>query len=306
MELGLGTAQFGFDYGVSNSEGKVPFERVRRLLEKACENGVRVLDTASTYGDSETVLGRATGGKRPFRIVTKVPPVKREEIRNEDLKHIRKTVEGSIERLRVEQLAGLLMHWPDDLLSPGGEGIYELMQTLKARGTAEKIGVSVHGVCGPIGEEIDRLFGRYDFDMIQLPLNVLDQELIHDGHIAALKKRNVEIHVRSVFLQGLLLMPVEDIDPYFAPLVPVLRNYRRFLDEHGLSPVEAALGFVRDFAAPDVVLVGVTNEEQLMTNIRALGVKPLGHLDFGGFAVGDRNMVNPNFWRLEEKPRLRN
>ena len=296
MELGLGTAQFGFDYGISNEDGKVPAGKVRTLLEIAYTNGIRVLDTAAAYGDSEQALGQAMPEDCSFRVVTKLPPVKKDCISEEDVSCLRETFFDSLKKLRINNAAGLILHRPRELILSGGEKIYSLLQSLKEERLIEKIGISVYD-----GEEIDRLFSYYDFDLIQLPLNVLDQRLVKSGHIEKLKKRGVEIHARSVFLQGLLLMPLEQIDPYFNPIITVLKKYRAFLDEHGLSPVEGALGFLRRLDGPDVLLVGVTNEKQLRDNIAAFKSAEALNQDYSRFAVEEKEMVNPQLWELRQK-----
>ena len=296
MELGLGTAQFGFDYGISNVDGKVPAGKVRTLLEIAHNNGIRVLDTAAAYGDSEQALGQAMPGDKFFRVVTKLPPMKKDIIGEEDVRCLRETFFESLKKLRINNAAGLILHRPRDLFITGGDSIYSLLKSLKRDRYVEKIGISVYN-----GEEIDHLVKYYDFDLIQLPLNVLDQRLVKSGHIDKLKKGGVEIHVRSVFLQGLLLMPLDQIDPYFNPIITVLKKYRAFLDEHGLSPVEGALGFLRGLDGPDVLLVGVTNEKQLRDNIEAFKSAEALNQDYSRFAVEEKEMVNPQLWKIRHK-----
>lgn len=293
MELGLGTVQFGLDYGLSNEEGKVPAREVCSILKIAHENGIRVLDTAAKYGESESVLSRAMFPGNSFKVFTKLYPLKKDTIGIEDVALLKKKFGESLRKLKLDCLAGLLVHYPGDLLVSGGDVIYDYMLSLKERGYVEKIGVSVY-----TGEEIDRLFHHYNFDMVQLPMNVFDQRLIHSGHISKLKVKNVEIHVRSAFLQGLLLMPIGIINPYFVPIMPMLKKYRAYLDNNNVSPVEGALGFLRAQPELDVILTGVTNENQLRANIEAFNVRLPSSLDFSQFAVECEDMINPVLWKL--------
>ena len=293
MELGLGAAQFGFDYGVLNEEGKVSAGNVRTLLKIAYENDIRVIDTAATYGDSETVLGQSIPQGFSFRIMTKLPPMKKDSICEKDSALINENFYGSLKKLRMERISGLFLHCPNDLFLPGGDIIYTTLLSFKDRGLVEKIGVSVYN-----GDEIDHLFHHYDFDLIQLPLNVLDQRLVKSGHIARLKAKDVEIHARSVFLQGILLIPLDKINPFFNPILSVLTKYRDFLEEYRLSPVEGALSYLRTVEELDIVLVGVTNEKQLRENINAFKLKLPDSLDFSEFVIENIKMLNPYHWKL--------
>ena len=294
MQLGLGTVQFGLHYGISNKTGMVSLPAVKSILEIAYKNGIRILDTASAYGESEQALGRAISGGKSFRIITKLPGLKKEVITSEDIKFLLKTFEESMERLCVDTLEGLLLHAPGDLFIEGGESLFDLLSSLKERGLVNKIGASVY-----TGEEIDRLLSRHEFDIIQLPLNVLDQRLVKSGHLTKLKERKIEIHARSVFLQGLLVMPPEEIHPYFKSISAHLHTYRNFLNEHDLSATEGALSFLHGIDSPDVVLIGVENEKQLHDNINAFArASQYKNLDFSCFAVDDGAMVNPQFWKL--------
>ena len=76
MKLGLGTVQFGMNYGMSNLRGRTPPAEVDHILRLAADNGVQVLDTAAVYGDSEVVLGKLLAPDHDFRIVTKIPGFK--------------------------------------------------------------------------------------------------------------------------------------------------------------------------------------------------------------------------------------
>lgn len=297
MELGLGTAQFGFDYGLSNTSGKVPFEKVRAILDSALENGIRVIDTAFDYQDSERVLGETLPGNHDFRIITKLPALKKKFVTNQDTASSEKAFRISLKHLKAERIEGLLMHYPGDLLVPGGEKLYSLMRSLKAAGVVGKIGISVYD-----GSEIDRLFHYYDFDLVQLPLNVFDQRLIQSGHVGKLNKRGIEVHVRSAFLQGLLLMPLGDIDRYFSPILPLIKRYLSFLNINGLTACEGALGFLRRQEGIDVILTGVTGERELKENCEALCMKLPLSVDYSGFSVTREDMIDPRLWKMYDSP----
>ena len=288
MKIGLGTVQFGLDYGISNPGGKTAEEEVARIFEYAAAHDITVVDTAALYGNSEEVVGRATRGRNGFRLVTKTPFFTGE---TEGGKELERAFGNSLCRLQQSSLYGLLVHRVEDLFAPGGPQLYAAMAQLKDRGLVTKIGVSVY-----TGAQIDAVLERYPIDLIQLPINILDQRLLLSGHLRSLRKAEVEVHARSVFLQGLLLMPPESLSPYFEPIRGLLAHYRDVLHHRGLSPLEAAVGFVASLDEIDTVVCGVNTLAQFR---EICEVKGTGMSDqWREFAVSDEKMVNPSLWRL--------
>lgn len=293
MKLGIGTVQFGMDYGISNSRSKTPPAEVDRILRLAADSGIQVLDTAALYGDSEVILGGLLPSSHDFRIVTKTPDFRTATINAADAMHLRDTFRRSLENLRQSSVYGLLAHHADDLLVLGGRLVLEAMQRLRDEGLVGKIGVSVYS-----GQQIDRLLALYTPDIVQLPLNLFDQRLLESGHLEELKRRGVEIHARSVFLQGLLLIEPDQVPPYFSPIRDTLERYARFLEAHKLSRLQAALAFATRQRDVDVALVGVTSVAELRDILSALDAMAGTDLDMSTLKVADERMVNPSLWKL--------
>ena len=290
MKLGLGTAQFGLDYGVSNHEGQTSAEEVGRILAVAGKNGIRVIDTAALYGNSEEVVGRALPGDHPFKLVTKTVRINSDQITPDDALLLEQTFERSLGKLRCSRVYGLMIHNADDLLARDGYRLFDSLLRLKSARLVQKIGVSVYAA-----RQVDEILARFPIDIIQLPLNVFDQRLLCSGHLAKLKSAGVEIHVRSAFLQGLLLMPPETIPEAFASVKPHLIKYHAYLLEQNITPVQAALGFVSSLQEIDAVICGVNNHQQLEELIQASEF--LMDVDFSPFAFGDETILDPSQWR---------
>jgi len=293
MKLGLGTVQFGMNYGMSNLRGRTPPAEVDHILRLAADNGVQVLDTAAVYGDSEVVLGQLLAPDHDFRIVTKTPSFKTSTIHAADAIHLRETFHRSLENLRQGNVYGLLVHHADDLLVPGGERIFAEMQRLLEEGLVRKIGVSVYS-----GQQIDSILEVYTPDIVQLPLNLFDQRLLESGHLEKLKRRGVEVHARSVFLQGLLLVEPDRVPPHFRPISDELERYSRFLEENKLTRLQATLAFAAKQRDVDVILVGVTSVVELRDILSALDAISGIDLDMSALKVTDERMVNPSLWKL--------
>lgn len=287
--LGLGTVQFGLDYGIANTEGQVGTEEVAAILDFAGKAGLKVLDTAAAYGSSELVLGEQLPAASSFRIVTKTIPVRHPNITGEDAQKVAETFQASLRRLRRPAVDTVLVHHADDLLAPGGETLYAQLMEWKQQGLIARAGVSVYD-----RPQIDRLFERYRFDAVQLPVSVYDQRLIANGTLAMLHAAGVEIHVRSVFLQGVLLMQTHDLPAHFSAMAGHHQRYLEMLKAANVSPLAAALGFVARLAEVGVVLIGVNSLRHLQECIAAFD--QFVALDCAEFAIGDAQLIDPRCW----------
>lgn len=286
--LGLGTVQFGLEYGISNKTGKINANSVEHLLDQSSKLEIEVLDTAFLYGDSERVLGGQD--LAPFRVVTKTPHFNVSHIAEEHANELTSSFYTSLKRLNIPNAYGLLMHNANDLLVSGGGNLFQAMQTLKSIGLVKRIGASVYD-----GKQVDSLLKRYDLDLVQVPMNVLDQRLINGGQMSRLKEKDIEVHVRSVFLQGLLLMDLKEVPRYFQPILPLLNSWHTAAKEQGFTLLQAALSFVRDTVGVDVVLIGVENMQQLNDCANAFLIDK--RFDATELGCEDPRFVNPALWK---------
>jgi len=285
--LALGTAQFGLAYGVTNTSGKVPLAEVKRVLHKARQAGITTIDTAAAYGDAETVLGQSQG-LAGFDLISKIPGLSGTEITADDAANVAASLTRSLERLGTDRLDGLLLHDPRDLLKPGADRLWHALEHVKQAGLVKRIGFSAYDA-----DEMAELSRRYPADLVQLPMNALDQRLIRAGTLDVLRERNIAIHVRSAFLQGLLLSDAPP--PHLAGLAPFLEHWNVFCRDHGLSKQAAALAFLLRDARIERVVVGVENETQLGALIAAACVVPVD-LDWSSLACNDAALVDPRQW----------
>ena len=286
--LGLGTVQFGTEYGISNAQGMLTAKQGGDILAEARAQSVAVLDTAALYGSSEESLG--CHDLDAFKIVTKTPRFTSAVIRTSQVKELKDVFLRSLNRLNQPSVYALLSHDADNLLAPGGEMLWQAMEDIKLQGRAEKIGVSIYD-----GSQVDSLMARYSLDIVQVPLNILDQRLIQGGQLERLCRAGVEVHARSIFLQGLLLM--DEYPTYFDPIKENLECWKRKVAEQGLSTIEAALAFVRDQAAVDVVLVGVTDVAQFTACLSAF--HGTAHFDGCDLACSLPQFVDPSRWKIK-------
>ena len=287
MKLAIGTAQFGLPYGIANKSGQLSVSEGSLLLDVAKSFGINTLDTAIAYGVSEQRLGKI--GVANWRIISKLPPVPDAKNCPNIKKWIFEEINQSLNRLKVDLLYGLLLHTPQQLLEDGGDEIYSALQQLKADGLVHKIGVSIYEP-----SELDALYERYKFDIVQSPFNIFDRRLLSSGWLSKLHKHNVEVHVRSIFLQGLLLMKKEEIPSKFNRWSSVFDSWFKFLDEQHLSSLEACLKYTLSFSEISNVIVGLDNLTQLHEVVESSqGLIPLLPNDF---QLTDTDLINPASW----------
>jgi aryl-alcohol dehydrogenase-like predicted oxidoreductase len=288
MKLGLGTAQFGSPYGVTNTHGQVPPETARAMMRVALENGIDLFDTAPAYGTAEALIGMAL--PVGVKIVTKTRIARQPSYDSDDIGAIRASFMESLKALQRTVVYGLLIHSPDDLLRPGGDLIVELLLELRDRGAVQKVGVSVL-----TREHIEHCLRRFPLDLYQIPMNYLDQRVVRSGLLRDLQESGAEVHARSVFLQGILLAQPADLPDYFSPWRQKLAMIRSELVAAGASPGAAGLGFVQSRTQASHALVGATSVmelQELQQQASAAAVR----LRFDDFAIDDEALIDPWRW----------
>ena len=279
-KLALGTVQFGLDYGIFNIGGQLALEEARKVLKLAKEYDIDTLDTASGYGNSEKVLGII--GVNDFQIVTKTTSLEL------GVDKVLQSFYQSLTDLNATSVDGLLIHNIDDIKDKKFDTLYKEIDKLKQDKLINKIGFSTY-----TPDQVDFLLDNFDFDLIQVPFNVFDTRLIDGGQFQILRNKQIEIHARSVFLQGLLLN-FKKLGIYFSKWTGQFNNYQEIVQDSELSLLEYALSFVLNTKEIDVTLVGVSNSSQLTEIIKASNL----NLDLKAYGIDDINLLNPSLWKL--------
>lgn len=283
--IALGTAQFGLPYGVANKVGQVSRIEAKSILHHAYIHKIDTIDTAIGYGQSEDCLGEV--GVKDFQIITKLPGV---PDGCADIKEwVEEQLEASLSRLGVRKVYGLLLHQPEQLLGLNGNALYNALKSLKEEGLVKKIGISVYSP-----SELDLLTNNFHFDLVQAPFNILDRRFFITGWLQRLKDSGVEIHTRSAFLQGLLLLNRVAIPPKFLPWNGLLKKWHDWLDKNSISALQASLAFPLSFSQIDRVVVGVDSKSQLLQILSAESDSMNTHVP--NLSSEDENLINPANW----------
>ena len=289
-KLALGTVQFGLDYGISNKRGKVPEEEVKKILDLALKQGIKVLDTSGGYGSSEEVIGKyQKETQRFFQVVSKFVP--RQSGARMD---IRVEVMSSLRRLNGSSLYGFLFHRFEDFQK--NERLWEDFQLLKKEGLVQKIGFSLYHV-----ENLEMLFEKgIRFDMIQLPYSIFDRRF--EKYFSRLKEMGCEIHVRSVFLQGLVFLDPESLSSFFAPIKDRLALLHDLASQNGKSVGAICLDDALSNSLVDRVVVGIDRIEALEENIKSCqqdkGTRSITP-QLRSLEITDENILLPYRWPKE-------
>jgi len=284
VRLGLGTAQFGSDYGVSNMRGRIGRPEASAILQAAALGGMELIDTAATYGDAEAMLGALLPRHSPFRIMTKAMPV------SQGVHAVEARARASLRRLGLETADALMVDGAGDLLGPQGPALWNRLRVLKDEGLFQRIGISAEVGDDPLG-----LARRFKPDLMQVPVSLLDQRLTADGRLAAIAELGIEIHLRSVFLQGLLFLPRHGLPTVLAEAGPRLSRIRLMIAEAGADPLQAALAFALSRPEASAVVVGVTSAAELRA-VLAAAAAPAPALDWTRFALDHPLALDPHLW----------
>lgn len=287
-KLVLGTANFGLKYGVANFAGKLSDEALKKILQNASQAGIKTFDTAQAYGDSEKRLGLFMGLEA--KVITKI---------GDDLRGgyeagiIRTGVKTSLDRLQRDRLKGILLHRPELLLGVDGRKIAADLQLVKDEGLVEKIGVSIYS-----SDVLDEITKLVQLDIVQVPFSIFDQRIYNSGWVDRLKADKVEIHARSVFLQGLLLMKRSELPTWFSVNWPFLfTDWFAYQDYVNQKADKIALSFVLQKPWIDKVIVGVDNHLQLLRLVEI--EKDLSFETYEGFSIDDIRLVEPSNWKIQ-------
>lgn len=292
-KLGLGTAQFGMTYGVANKSGQVSGSELKDVMAVANRNGIKLFDTAPGYGQSEQALSEYHAHFDNVRLITKTPHFLSPELLVDDSKMLFESLDQSLQNLQVNTVHGLLVHRGADLLKPGADRLWAVMEDLKAAQKVRLLGVSVYSPT-----ELLRLLDEFPIDIVQLPLNLLDQRFVQCGLLRQLSEASIEVHVRSVFLQGVLVTEPGKLPHYFKELIAHLSSLRREADDIGCSMLSMALNYALRMDAVDTVLVGVDSACQLKQILDSVKAPISDDFDWKRWSVDDLRWLDPNQWSL--------
>ncbi|MEI8248854.1 MAG: aldo/keto reductase [Lentisphaerota bacterium] len=288
--LMLGTVQFGLNYGIANTAGKPSYETARDIIQAAYESGVNCLDTAAGYGDSEAVLGRALAElnlKDKIQVISKVPGITQQNLSESAAERfIVENVENSLGRLGIQRLSACLFHVEQDIRYIG------ILQKLEKKGLIGGAGVSLD-----TNHHCDDVIAA-GIKYVQLPYNVLDKRF--DEFLPLAQQNGIAVFTRSVYLQGLLLMPEDRIRESLLEVIPIRCRLACLAAEAGMNMSELCMRFVLSNPAISSVLAGVDNLEQLKHNLQLIEKGQISTVLYqkvkAAIPLLDEKIIRPFLW----------
>ena len=303
--FGLGTVKFGFDYGINNPRGQVPFTEICKIFEMAHKNGMNFIDTSRFYGTSEENIERAlreTGLSTEFTICTKLDlPRNFPEWSDKDvISSCRESLDTSLETLKLERIPFYLLHNFDYKALREGL-IWNFVLEEKEKGKLDIPGISI-GV-GP--EEAFEAGKDESVKALQIPYNIFDSRWRESGFFTLAGEKGIALFSRSTYLQGLLLMNEKQIEKKLSSALPYIKKLRMLLEEFGIRAQEVALRYVASEESIFSTVIGVDSSEQYAENLEIIEKGPLPndlvdriHAELEAIP---EEIVNPSFWNKPYK-----
>ncbi|MGH2667335.1 aldo/keto reductase [Flavobacterium sp.] len=282
MKITLGTVQFGINYGISNTHGVPSDAELKDIFLVASATGITYLDTAQAYGNAEERLGLFSENR--FKIITKFPTVTTKEA-------LENALSQSLLRLKNDTVYGYLAHNADVLIQ--NPFLWETLQKAKSENKIEKIGFSLYSP-----EQLEQLLELNCIpDLVQLPYSILDRKF--ESKLSVLKELGTEIHVRSVFLQGLYFMNPNQLPEKLQPLQSALTEFQEICRENKVSVGEVALNYAVSNPNIDQIVMGVETAGQLKENIQLVSnwkSNPDLFSKIEAIEIKDKSLLNPVNW----------
>jgi aryl-alcohol dehydrogenase-like predicted oxidoreductase len=273
-KLGVASGQFGLDQA-PGGRGRPRDVEAREILSIAARSGLGVLDVCRGSQAADTALGQALPRPQPFRtLFTTVRPDRGADFAEAELR-------AQMRRVGVETAEAVLAPSVTDLFSPLGPELWDRLRALRDAGLCRKIGVSVYASDDPVG-----VARRFKPDVVQAPASLLDQRLLLDGTLSTLRDMGVEVHLRSIFLNGVLFLPPDRAPSHLKAAAGRISRARRLIAEGRSDPLQAALGFALSRPEAAAVLVGVSSAAE-MSAVIAAAMSPPPDLDWDEMALDD-------------------
>ena len=279
----LGGAQLGLPYGVLGTGEKLNTLEIKDLLDVAESIGIQAIDTAIAYGTSESVIGDYSNSR--FKIITKLPPLPNDV--NDVSGWVRQQIDASLTRLQTNNIDALLLHHPQDLTGEFGVTLKKVIEELLSEGVIKRFGVSIYAP-----DELTTIVGHFPIDIVQTPFNVFDQRIT--PWLETLSRNGIEVHARSVFLQGLLISPANARPAHFRKWEAQFNQFDNWVSELSMSAISVCLGVALNQPGISHLVVGALSSTQLLETAAQIP-KDFSHRS-EHMQSNDLALIDPRVW----------
>ena len=285
MKIALGTANFGQKYGLAGKIIKSD-KKIKKIIQFANNSKIKLIDTSNNYGSSETLLGN--NNLKNFKIITKLK-ISNDEKKSNNLENIVfNKVEESLLKLNIKKLYAILLHESNDLKSNKRHKLIKVLKKLKKRNLVSKIGISIYNP-----KELNFIWPFWKPDIVQCPFNILDRRIYESGWLKKLKKNKTEIHVRSIFLQGLLLKNEKSMPRKFKKWKNIFKKWNNYCKKENISKVQGCVNFIKSFKKISFVIIGFEDIKQVKNIISYF---ENDRKSYTTIACNDIRLIDPRLW----------
>ena len=285
MKIALGTANFGQKYGLAKKNINSKKE-IKKILKFSNISNIKIIDTSGNYGSGESLLG--SNDLKNFKVITKLKISAKEKKKDSLESIVFNKIKTSLLKLNIKKLYAILLHSSDDLKYKKKYVLIKALKKLKKKNLVSKIGVSIYDP-----KELDFIWSFWKPDIVQCPFNILDQRIYKSGWLEKLKKNKIEIHVRSIFLQGLLLKDEKLIPKKFKKWKNIFRKLNVYCKNENITKIEACINFIKSFRKISYVVIGFENNDQIKAAIKNFKSK---NKKYPSLMYGDEKLINPRLW----------
>ena len=283
-KLIIGSANVNQTYGLKKNIVKT--KDFKSILDLALRNGIDFIDTSPAYGQSEKIIGSL---KKNFNIITKIPKIPMNVNLGQVNNWVTNRINNSMRKLKKKKIFGILIQNAEILLKPKGKIIIDSLESFKNEGIIKKIGVSIYDF-----RTLEKILdNQIKFDFVQVPYNIFDRRFKNQQLLTKLKKRKIQVHARSIFLQGLLVQDNITLPKKLIKLEKALNKWNLWLNKKKINPIHACLDFVLQNKNIDKIVVGVNHKDNLKDILKFKKVN--NNLSKFNLKI-NRNLLDPRVW----------
>jgi len=275
----IGSANFFQKYGINNR--KVQHKEIKKILDLAKKNKIDIIDTATGYLSDDSILKNLN---HRFKFNSKINP----DSNWTSYEHCKKKLQNHVKKMN-SNIEILLFHDTKILFKEEGKKIFENIKLLKKKGFFKKIGISIYNP-----NHLSYLTSKYDIEVVQCPYNIFDKRIIDSGWLKELKKNKIEVHARSIFLQGILFNKNYLKKKYFRKWKNHFDLWFEYLRKNKISEIDYCINDIinHDF---DKIIIGIENFENFK---QLLNFKPLQNInEMIDLTNNDLKLIDPRKWK---------
>lgn len=286
----IGGAQLGTSYGISNIK-KQTIANSKKLIDLCIKKDIKIIDTAIEYKTNYKIINYISK-KKKFKIITKLPHRQKKQNLKKYIKELENIILNYLSQYNIKKFEVLLVHRAEDLLRLNGDLIYKKINDFKNKNLTKKIGISVYDANSCID-----ILNKFDFDVVQLPINIFNNSFLTSKILDKIKKKNIEIHARSLFFQGLIFIDPNNLNSYFNKVKEKFFEFDKDCNHSKIEKIKQCIYFIEQIPQIDKYIIGFNNNIQLQEFLN-INFQKNNLLNFKKYIINESKFINPSKWKI--------